>query len=166
MASWLGIGDGDWLTILCANAILFFLMFGFGIPEESFCYVIFIICFIVLNAFLVHLAVSGRRIRLASERREKWRKERKLIELEELAIKEKLHKEKVGIKQHLYSLTPYEFEHEVAIILTHEGYEAEVTSERNDFGIDILATKNDLSFVVQVKQYSEEACIEFEVSLA
>ncbi len=48
----------------------------------------------------------------------------------------------------------FKFEHYVATILTHKGYETEVTPGSGDLGVDIVAKKDMLKFAVQVKRQS------------
>lgn len=48
-----------------------------------------------------------------------------------------------------------EFEHYVAKLLKHQGFQTEVTSGSGDFGVDIVASKPPLKYAVQVKRYSK-----------
>jgi restriction system protein len=46
------------------------------------------------------------------------------------------------------------FEHFVADLLASRGYKTEVTQASNDYGIDVIALKDNIRFGVQVKRYT------------
>jgi len=48
-----------------------------------------------------------------------------------------------------------EFEHYVGKLLTHRGFQVEVTKASGDFGVDVIAQKSELKYAVQVKRYSK-----------
>lgn len=54
----------------------------------------------------------------------------------------------------LDSLEGIAFEHVVADLLTSRGYKTEVTQASNDYGIDVIALKDNVRFGVQVKRYT------------
>lgn len=47
-----------------------------------------------------------------------------------------------------------EFEHFIANLLNRSGYQAKVTQASNDYGVDIIATKKRVKYVIQCKFYS------------
>lgn len=48
----------------------------------------------------------------------------------------------------------YEFEKFIANILNHLGYTASVTAASNDYGVDVIATKENITYAIQCKYYS------------
>src|SRR5262249_5392213 len=48
-----------------------------------------------------------------------------------------------------------QFEHYVAALLKHQGFETRVTRLSGDFGVDIVAQKGGLKYAVQTKRYSK-----------
>lgn len=67
----------------------------------------------------------------------------------------KLKEARVGITNNFSNLSPYEFEHFVAKLLSEIGYTTKVTQKTGDYGVDILAKKDDKTFAVQCKKYQE-----------
>jgi len=62
------------------------------------------------------------------------------------------------LRQRLYGIDPYEFEHLVADVYDAQGYETEVSRAQADGGIDVIATQSDVTdrkTVIQAKRYSE-----------
>ena len=53
------------------------------------------------------------------------------------------------------SMDPEQYEHHVAAVLRHEGWETVVSRRGRDLGVDILATREDRRLAVQVKKYGE-----------
>lgn len=51
-------------------------------------------------------------------------------------------------------MTGLEFEHYVAKLLGPQGYEAIRLTEEYDYGVDIIAFKDDITWGIQVKRYS------------
>jgi restriction system protein len=51
-------------------------------------------------------------------------------------------------------MTGLEFEHCVAGLLKNQGYTNVRLTEKYDYGVDIIATKNDATWGIQVKRYS------------
>lgn len=47
-----------------------------------------------------------------------------------------------------------DFEHYVGKLLAHQGFRTKVTKASGDFGVDIIAKKDDVNYAVQVKRYS------------
>lgn len=63
------------------------------------------------------------------------------------------------LREQISNLTPYEFEQFVADLWDARGWETTVTTESNDRGIDIIATRQrpfSERQLIQVKQYSKE----------
>lgn len=52
------------------------------------------------------------------------------------------------------TMDPLEFEKYIAILLKHRGFSNIRLTERYDYGVDIIARKNGLTWGVQVKRYS------------
>lgn len=48
----------------------------------------------------------------------------------------------------------HQFEHYVAALLKHRGFDTQVTKGSGDFGVDIIARRADLTYAVQTKRYS------------
>ncbi|MCK4444960.1 MAG: restriction endonuclease, partial [Thermoplasmata archaeon] len=61
----------------------------------------------------------------------------------------------IRTRQQLYYLTPRQFEKEVVRILHRNGYDVQETDYVGDYGIDALARKDGITYVVQVKKYSD-----------
>lgn len=57
-----------------------------------------------------------------------------------------------GIKD-ASAMSPLEYEHYCAALLSEGGWSTRVTPEGGDQGVDIVAKKNDKTLVVQVKRY-------------
>ena len=53
----------------------------------------------------------------------------------------------------LENLTPYEFEEWVARLMRANGYKAYVTKYSGDYGLDVIAEKNNLKIGIQVKKF-------------
>jgi HJR/Mrr/RecB family endonuclease len=45
-----------------------------------------------------------------------------------------------------------DFEHYVAQLLSHQGFQTEVTPSSGDFGVDIVASKSSIKYAIQVKR--------------
>lgn len=52
-------------------------------------------------------------------------------------------------------LTPYEFEEWVARFLRIAGYKAHATKKSGDYGVDVLAEKDNISIAIQVKKFTK-----------
>lgn len=52
------------------------------------------------------------------------------------------------------SMSGHHFEHYVAALLEHQGFETTVTKGSGDLGVDVIATKGDLRYAVQTKRYT------------
>ncbi len=63
--------------------------------------------------------------------------------------------ERIGEHHFDQKMTPTEFEHYCAKILTDQKWNAEVTQASGDQGVDIIAEKRGLRIVVQCKKYSK-----------
>jgi len=68
----------------------------------------------------------------------------------------KLKEARLGISNNFSNLSPYEFEHFVATLLREMGYKTKVTQKTGDYGIDIVAKKENKIFAVQCKRYQEK----------
>ena len=53
------------------------------------------------------------------------------------------------------NLAGYEFEEFIASLLNNLGYEAKVTQESGDYGIDVVAIKDNIRYAIQCKNYSQ-----------
>ena len=51
-------------------------------------------------------------------------------------------------------MSSFEFEHLVAELLRRMGYEAAVTNQSGDYGVDVVARNGDETIAIQVKKYS------------
>lgn len=58
------------------------------------------------------------------------------------------------------NLSPLEFEEKTAIILTKIGYNARVTKASGDFGADVIAEKDGITYAIQCKLYSNKVNLE------
>ncbi len=59
-----------------------------------------------------------------------------------------------GISNNFANLTYFEFEHFIAKLFQKMGYETSVTRKTGDYGIDVIATKDDDIVAIQVKKNS------------
>jgi len=63
------------------------------------------------------------------------------------------------IKQRLWNIDPYEFEHFVGDLWEFQGWDAEVSQASNDMGVDVVAERTDglttSRQAIQVKRYSD-----------
>lgn len=57
-------------------------------------------------------------------------------------------------KQYLKITTGEEFEQYLSILLRYCGYEAQTTQKSNDYGADIIASKDNIKYAIQCKYYS------------
>lgn len=48
----------------------------------------------------------------------------------------------------------YEFEHFISNLLIDLGFETMVTKQSNDYGVDVIAKKNQITYAIQCKYYS------------
>jgi len=60
----------------------------------------------------------------------------------------------IQVRQFLADLTPAAFEQEVAKILAAYGFVTRLTPHTGDYGADILAQRQGITYVVEVKQYA------------
>ncbi len=63
----------------------------------------------------------------------------------------KIHMASITTKSN--NMTPEQFEHYVANIFTEQGYKTNVSPLSNDWGIDVIATKDDDKIGIQAKMY-------------
>jgi len=68
---------------------------------------------------------------------------------------EEMKRADIGLSNNFRNLTPYEFEEFVAKLFKKKGYQAYVTSGSADFGVDVIAEKNEERLAIQVKRYKE-----------
>ena len=81
-----------------------------------------------------------------------------IIVLAILAVIYKIKHRKKAIK--MDELEGFEFEYYCADLLEANGfYDVEVTPSHGDFGIDILAKKDGITFAIQCKRYSDDVGI-------
>ena len=52
------------------------------------------------------------------------------------------------------SLSPWDFEKEIAELFREQGYNAKITRGSGDGGVDLFLTKNSINIIVQCKQYA------------
>lgn len=67
----------------------------------------------------------------------------------------KLKEARIGISNNFSNLSPYEFEHFVAKLLREMGYSTNVTQKTGDYGVDIIAKKDNDVIAVQCKRFQE-----------
>lgn len=67
----------------------------------------------------------------------------------------KLKEARLGITNNFSNLSPYEFEHFVAKLLREIGYTTTVTQKTGDYGVDIIAKKDNNTIAVQCKRFKE-----------
>jgi HJR/Mrr/RecB family endonuclease len=88
-----------------------------------------------------------------------YRKERRDEERKKAQEQERLNKER-ALKRRQYqfwmSLSPYEFEKEIALLFERQGYKASVTKGSGDGGIDILIEKEGLEGIIQCKRFKNK----------
>ncbi len=53
------------------------------------------------------------------------------------------------------TLTPYEFEEWIARFLRTSGYKAEATKKSGDYGVDVIAEKENVRIAIQVKKFTK-----------
>ena len=71
---------------------------------------------------------------------------------------EKVHElksAKIGLDNNFQTYSPYEFEEFIADLFKQMGYKARVTPAQADYGLDVIAEKEDEKIGIQVKRYSE-----------
>lgn len=54
------------------------------------------------------------------------------------------------------NMNGYEFERYISLLLNSRGFKSQVTKERGDFGVDVLADKDNIKFAIQVKRQSNK----------
>ncbi len=54
------------------------------------------------------------------------------------------------------NMNGYEFERYVSLVLNSRGFKSQVTKEKGDFGVDVLADKDNIKFAIQVKRQSNK----------
>ena len=65
------------------------------------------------------------------------------------------------IERNRMSMDGWQFEHYVADILRQNGYyDVEVTKGSGDFGVDIVALKDEVKFAIQCKHYNSQVGVE------
>lgn len=78
--------------------------------------------------------------------------EKQWINLEEI---QKLKQIKIGLANNFSEMSPFDFEHFTALLLQEMGYQTEVTKKTGDYGVDIIAIKNNQRIAVQCKRFQE-----------
>ena len=71
--------------------------------------------------------------------------------LKRILTRKKMHSPSMKL---IDSMTGLEFERCVASLLKHQGYTDIRLTEKYDYGVDIIATKDDIRWGIQVKRYS------------
>lgn len=61
----------------------------------------------------------------------------------------------INISQ-IYTMTGIEFEYYVGELLRFQGYKIEFTKPSHDFGVDIIAKKNNLKTAIQIKRRNDQ----------
>ena len=69
---------------------------------------------------------------------------------------EPLKKVRLGLEDNFGNMTPFDFEHFIAKLLTEMGYKTQVTKKTGDYGVDIIAIKNGTRTAVQCKKNHED----------
>ncbi|MHA2213919.1 MAG: restriction endonuclease [Candidatus Thorarchaeota archaeon] len=133
------------------------IVIGIGLvtPQMLFLGVLFafIILWLVTLVYIFRAQDKEREIRSVVD---DWRRER-FEEEERAGISE--YYGSVRYRQHLYSLSPREFEAEVTNILRENGYQVQLTEYVSDYGIDAIARKDGNTYVVQIKRFAESNLI-------
>jgi restriction system protein len=70
-------------------------------------------------------------------------------------VAERRRKRRLAATRDILALTPSEFEGYVAYLLEETGYRVEQTGGSGDRGIDLLAKRDGLTYVVQCKRYEQ-----------
>ena len=65
----------------------------------------------------------------------------------------------VGFEQ-VNNMSPYEFEEWIARLMRINGYNAYATKKSGDYGVDIIAEKDDIRIAIQAKKYKDSVGIE------
>jgi len=63
---------------------------------------------------------------------------------------------KIGLDNNFKDLSPYEFEKLVAKLFDAMGYETKVTKQSGDYGIDVIAKKEEYTIAIQCKKYDSK----------
>jgi restriction system protein len=71
----------------------------------------------------------------------------------------KLREIKIGLENNFSNISPFDFELFIARLLQELGYKTEVTRKTSDFGIDIIAQKQNKKVAVQCKRHDENNLI-------
>lgn len=75
----------------------------------------------------------------------KWVDKKELPKLKEIQI---------GLDKNFQNLSPYDFEKFIAKLFEAMGYETRVTQASNDYGIDVVAKKENENIAIQCKRYA------------
>ncbi len=62
----------------------------------------------------------------------------------------------IGLKNNFSKLTPFQFEKLISKLFKNKGYKTKVTKKSRDYGVDIIAKKDNDIIVIQCKKYKKE----------
>jgi restriction system protein len=76
----------------------------------------------------------------------KWVDKKEILRLKEI---------QVGLGNNFKNISPYEFENFIARLFTAMGYKTQVTKKSGDYGIDVIAKKDNDIIAIQAKKYHD-----------
>jgi len=158
---------------LIVGAIVFFSgiveFFGQSIDWGRFCLVdivIMIICFFLVFTFLWNdknseVKKRNREKEFREKEEEEYAKEMRARGLVEYrgnwGTIEQVNKWReigIGLDNNFTDYSPYEFEQLIGKLFIRMGYDTQVTQKSKDYGVDVIAKKNNVTIAIQVKKYS------------
>lgn len=113
---------------------------------------------------IIDKAIKGeeRTLEILSQKNTVLEEQRKKLkeEIRELTDKIKPIKRKIDFANkstmtYVDNLAGYEFEEFISSLLNNLGYDAKVTQESGDYGIDVVAIKDNIRYAIQCKNYSQ-----------
>lgn len=66
-----------------------------------------------------------------------------------------IKKADLGLKKNFQNYKPYEFEEFIKELFEEKGYNSKLTKKSSDYGIDVIAEKEDEKIAIQVKRYQK-----------
>jgi HJR/Mrr/RecB family endonuclease len=97
--------------------------------------------------------------RIELERQRKLQREKGLYLFEGKWVDKKeipkLKEIKIGLDNNFKNISPYEFENFIAKLFTAMGYKTQVTKKSGDYGIDVIAKKDNDIIAIQAKKYHD-----------
>ena len=80
-------------------------------------------------------------------------------------IKSIIKKEENLLVKNIADMSPYEFEHYIAKLFEKMGYKTRTTHASADFGVDVIAKKENETIAIQVKKYDNHPIGNREVQM-